>query len=542
MRAVIVGLAAAAACGSHGAAREPDAHTGTQTDATSLDARVRDATTPDALASTSGISPLLFSIDWPSTDAAAPPANSPWPTLVGTAFGSLRTWGSRADWAGIEPTHCSPTDLTTCWNWTDLAAFLHDNNELHFVPADYPDWSNGSAGSGTPPNDVSSTTVCTAIPAGFRSAAGLLAGDCQFQELAFAVAMYACGASCNAANGPWQGRLAIRSFSPGNEVNGKQYFDPPCKSGQAAPCATLARLSEDLYRIIKYVDPTALVGTASFTQLTGDADLGYYLEQSPSPGVSADMLIAHIYGTGDSAGDTTAFAAGMPETNWATRLAGYRALLDDTHHMADKPMWIDEGGWGENFQTNAASTDTCANTDCGCTTAPKTPCMNADSTDNQTIVATSATLTNAPAPGYLVRGYLQMIAAGVARFYWYGVNAGEWGSLGDFAGTTLTPTAADAAWQAMVRWLVGATVGTLTPPTTGTQWTYSIVGKAGMQGCRDVAADASYHALIAWDTAGASTFACGTFSTYCTLADPAGTSHTCSGSAPIGPNPILLEP
>jgi hypothetical protein len=210
--------------------------------------------------------------------------------------------------------------------------------------------------------------------------------------------------------------------------------------------------------------------------------------------------------------------------------------------MVGKPFWIDEGGWGENFQTNAASTDTCANTDCGCTTAPKTPCMNADSTDNQTVVAASATLTNAPAPGYLVRGYLQMIAAGVSRFYWYGVNAGEWGSLGDFAGTTLTPTAAASAWLAMYRWLVGATVGTLTPPTTGTQWTYSLAGKTGLRGCSDVAADASYRALIAWDTAGASTIACSGMSSYCMLADPAGTSHPCAGSAPIGPNPILLEP
>ena len=546
LAAIVLSLTA---CGFHSPAVTDSAPGGTNDVSAGSDAPLAG----DAAVAHTGVSPMMFSINWPANPASAPKVNTPWPTLAGSDIGSLRTWGSDVDWAGIETARCDPTQLDdSCWSWASLTAFLAHNNDVHFVAADYPDWSHpvGGAGSGVLPDDLTmpTGTDCVNIPQPFRTAALLPQDDCAFQEFVFALAMKTCD-GCTEANG-WHGTLQIRSFSPGNEVNSKQYLTPPCQKNKATPCANLARAATDLQRIVKYVDPTVTVGTPSFTQAAGYNDLKYYLEQSPSPGDVADVLVFHIYGTGDSANDTQAFAAGMPEVNWATRLASYAALTTGAQdHMVGKPMWVDEGGWGENYQTNGDSTASCANSDCGCLDAPAKPCMDADSIANETIVTKKATLTNAPAPGFLVRGYLQMLAAGVARFYWYAPGAGEWGSLGDYikATATLQKTATAYAWSAMYQWLIGATMGTLSH--TGTQWTYSITGKdpTRLTGCSPTALAApGYTALIAWDTMQSSTIDCGIYHSYCRLFEVPldnGGSHPCVGGlAPLDGNPILLEP
>jgi hypothetical protein len=520
-------------CGSHGAS-STDAPTGSS-DAAS------DATSDGAIVH-GGLSPAMFSINWPTSSVTSPASHNPWPTSVGSNYGSLRTWGSIVDWVGIEPAECTdPTSLGSCWVWNQLDAMLADTRSLgvdalHFVTADYPSWSNGSGTSATLPIDIGSNAACTSIPQAFRDAAGLAAGDCFYQDFVFALAMHAC-ATCNAATGPWQGSLAIRSFSPGNEVNGKGYVDPPCSGSATTPCAQVARMASDLYKIVKYVDPTVVVGTPSFTQLDGSDAMRNYFTYASTHGDIADVDIFHIYGEQGEIG------AGMPETNWSSRIAGYAALAPGT------PMWVDEGGWGQNFQTYAAGQAcTGSASDCGCKDAPKAACMDADNVgSNETI----DTLVTAPPAGYLVRGYLLMIAGGVERFYWYSPGADEWGSLADCNGgssCTNTPTSAAFAWASMYQWLVGATMGTLAQ--SGTQYTYPIAMKDPTRpaGCSNALAAAGYHAVIAWDTTAASTLDCAGYTHYCTLfegsASPfdSGASHPCNGSVELGPNPVLLEP
>jgi hypothetical protein len=524
-------------CGSHGA------HS-TDASSTSIDASAIDASaTSDGASVHGGIPTTMFSINWPTDSVVAPKRNNPWPTSVGADYGSLRTWGSIVDWNGIEPNPCAdPTTLDTCWVWTQLDAMVADTHgigvdELHFVTADYPPWSNGSGTSATLPTDITSTTACTAIPAAFRTAAGLAAGDCSYQGFVFALAMHSC-ATCNAATGPWQGAMTIRSFSPGNEVNGKGYVDPPCSGSATTPCAQVARMASDLYKIVKYVDATVVVGTPSFTQLDGSDAMRNYFTYASAYGDIADVDIFHIYGQNGEIG------AGMPEVNWTSRIAGYSELAPG------KPMWVDEGGWGQNFQTNSAG-QACGSSasDCGCSDAPIAACMDADNVGSNELIDG---LLTAPPAGYLVRGYLAMLAGGVQRFYWYAPGADEWGSFADCAGgsaCTNTPTSAAFAWASMYRWLVGATLGTLAQ--TGSQYTYPIAMKdsARPTGCGTIAsAPANYHALIAWDTAGASTFDCTGYSSYCTLFEGSaapfgsGAAHPCSGSVQLGPNPILLEP
>ena len=237
----------------------------------------------------------------------------------------------------------------------------------------------------------------------------------------------------------------------------------------------------------------------------------------------------------------------IPEATWGSRIAAYQELLTAKNHMSGKPMWIDEGGWGQNFQTNAGGQACDADTVCGCADAAINPCMQADGLTNDTLLG----LTNAPAPGYLVPAYLQIIASGVERFYWYSVGSDEWGSFADCVGPgtcVYEKTATAWAWGSMVQWLVGATLAQ--PVVTGTQTTTAITAKdpAMPTGCASSSAGPDYQATIAWDTAGPSTLACGAYTHYCALfegnAKPfsAGTSHPCTGEAPVGPIPILLEP
>ena len=493
-----------------------------------------------------GLSLSTFSINWPTKSAVTPPANNPWPTLAGDDYGSARTWGSVVDWVGIEPAmECDPTKIEDpCWQWTELDSFLSRARAVHFVPANYPTWANKATGAGANaklPTDVSGTGDCANLPQDFRTAAKLAPGDCMFQELMFAVAMHTCTGCGPAATGPWQGTLAIRSFSSGNEINGAEFVSPPCKANSTASCAALGRMSEDLYKIVKYVDSTVTVGTPSFTQVLGHVDMRAYLELDTHPGQFADAMVFHIYGQGLANGADFYKNAGMPEVNWGSRIANYAALLDDAHHMTGKPMWVDEGGWGENFQTNLAG-EKCGATDCGCATAPVAACMTADSLTNTSVLG----MTVAPAPGFLVRGYVQMIAAGVDRFYWYGPGADEWGSWATYETPSFVPMATATAWHSMVRWLVGTHAGTLA--NANTQWTYSITGKTGTRGCSSEAAGADYAAVIAWDTNAATTISCGNATHYCTLFENAappfgdGMEHACAGSVALGPNPILLEP
>jgi hypothetical protein len=536
LRNVVIAIVVGAGCSSPRGGSLPD-------DARPADTAI-DTSSTDAPISHIGLAPTMFSINWPTRDVMTPPSNNPWPTVAEGEYGSLRTWGSVVDWANIEKTRCNPLDH--CWDWTQLDAMIARSrqlgvDQLHFVTADYPGWSNGNLGSGVLPNDIASGGACSNIPASFRVAAGLVDGDCQFQEFVFALAMHACP-TCNTATGPWQGMLAIRSFSPGNEVNGKEYVDPPCSSTATTPCDMVARMASDLHRIIKYVDPTTVVGTPSFTQVGGDAAMRNYLERARGYGDIADVMIFHIYGQAGSV------VAGMPEATWGTRIARYAELRTAANYMLDKPMWVDEGGWGQNFQTNDMG-QLCKNdTNCGCITSPVSACMDANNADhNETITG----VVTAPAPGYLVRGYLQMIASGVDRFYWYGPGSDEWGSLADCVGDTTActnqRTAGGFAWHSMYQWLVGVEATAHT--TIGTQYSVAITGKdpARAIGCATTLAPAGYHATIAWDTTATPALDCGGYTHYCTLFETTasglspGTAHPCVGSVNLGPNPILLE-
>jgi hypothetical protein len=479
---------------------------------------------------------------------------------IGSAYGSLRTWYSQVDWADLETARCDPQSLDAgCWNWAPLDAFIALSTQdagvssIHYVIGNYPHWASNTPPDGgtiapVVPYDVGDAgPVCSAMPAGFLANAGLLPGDCQFQEFAFALAMHTC-AGCVADQGPWAGPLSIRSFSPGNEINDPTFVSPKCDTGSTVGCANVARMAADLRRIVKAVDPTVIVGTPSTTNPTA---MAAYLSSGGDggPGLAADVLIYHIYGETPDAGNDVTVRAGMPEDDWAGRIQAYTALqANPAYQMQSKPTWVDEGGWGQNFQTNLSG-QACAASECGCAASPIAPCMNAGSIENQTPFGN----TTAPAPGFLVRAYLTMIDNQVDRFYWYAAGADEWGSMADYSGAVFQPTATRHAWASMVRWLVGASLGTIRPGT-GTQLTVQIAAKDAAQpsGCGDAEAGPGYQAEIAWDTLSTtSTLACGSFGHFCTLFEgdggipyAAGAQRACpdGGTVTLGPNPILLEP
>jgi hypothetical protein len=341
----------------------------------------------------------------------------------------------------------------------------------------------------------------------------------------------------------------------------------------------MARMQADAYKIFHYVDSQhAQVGTPSFTgrfktgstteRIDGHQDMAAYLGvQVPAYGGTpvnyTDILIFHLYGN-----NSAAKFSGMPEiadTNctdcesWASHIFNYKTLLN-------KPLWIDEGGWGGNFQTNTggrACTD--VNDKCGCVDAPKRACMNADNVLSNVVETGSDdnfSRTNPPAPGYLVRAYMQAIAGGIASFYWYSTGADETGSLADCTGGTnrgdcnkFVPQAAGFAWNSMYKWFVGANFdGQGIQNVSGTtQYTYKIGSKNPPRtDCQGNPATSSYNALVVWNIGNTSTqFSCGNYKHYCTLFEgtsagnySAGTIHSCSLSGSVFPtgNPILLQP
>jgi hypothetical protein len=433
-----------------------------------------------------------------------------------------------------------------------------------------------------------SSTTCTSIPSDVlnnaRNRLGLFKGDCQWQEFVYALAEHE-NPSFDPIHGIYKGTLKFRSFSSGNEVDAS-WVNPPCNSLDSQhqmACIKLIKMQADACVILRYVDSTFTgCGTPSFTKSTSTY-AGYYLSLAPSlinppplttsnkAGDFADILIGHMYA------DSNAETAGQPEQSgpgcptdkmcdWPHKVTAFTNLLNNSnYHMVGKKFRIDEGGWGQNFQTNSGG-QLCSdpNNACGCMGSPKSACMDADSLGNETILGE----INAPAPGYVVRSYLEALANGAESFFWYTPGSDEWGSFADCPKVNMVPcpsditpanfTASAYAYLSLYDWAVGSTfnsAGIQNPPGT-TKYTYSITAKDNTKtmGCSSAAPSSNYVATIAWDqNQGGSTLACDTFHTWqycaafstvaCGIGQPfcRDTAHPCSGSVPLGPNPILLE-
>ena len=531
----------------------------------------------------------FFGFNWAANNVGTPPDNNPWPTAIGPNFGRFRTWDTPTGWQATESSR-------RVYSWTNLDRLFTDvfspspngnpnaKIEITTGAGDVPSWALDSTScvsnstTGLPCDATDTTTVCSNIPSAVRSGAALFDGDCQWQEYVYTLAMHEC-ATCTPTTGVYQGKLTFRSLSPGNEVDTNNFITTPCSSTNTSVCDALIKMQADACKLLKWVDSTFTgCATPSFTDALNDGASTYASRASsyiPSgqpnmAGDYTDVLVGHIYGdpNPNHAGQPEiAGTCGTPCRSWPTKIGQFTSLLTSANHMNGKLFRIDEGGWGRNFQTNTGGQACTSDTTCGCAppSSPIRACMDANSLANESIEGSSDTFTetNAPAPAYLVRSYLEVLSSGAESFFWYNPGSDEWGSFADCpsscnsAITSSNYTATAYAYASLYQWAVGSTFSTSGIQNTSgtTKYTYGITAKSSSNsmGCSSTAAASTYAGTIAWDLSSASSLSCGTgtgrYTQYCSAYS--GTSqpfskdsaHTCTsgGSIPLGPTPILFE-
>lgn len=284
--------------------------------------------------------------------------------------------------------------------------------------------------------------------------------------------------------------------------------------------AQLVSLAHDAYTIIKSIDPGAQVLTPS---TAAGSDPSAWLASYLAAGGSAYADIGTYHGY---MGNTNVSPFPYPDQSSTPGSTGYcqpssnppasctgseidkynniRTAMDQ-NGMAGKPLFDDEGSWGQasNMENLTSTTD------------PNTA------------------LTNSTIPvAWLARYYLLQASLGVARVDWYqwaptdeSNASNDWGNLQDSSGIV---TPAGNAYGEIYKWLVGASPA---GPCAANGDTYTCVYMRS----------GGYQAIAVWNTSGtAGTFTPGSpYTEYRTITDQVTTIS--GGTVPIGLVPVLIE-
>ncbi len=207
---------------------------------------------------------------------------------------------------------------------------------------------------------------------------------------------------------------------------------------------------------------------------------------------AVDILSAHIYPNNYT-----------PEQipNQVASVRGSFSASD----LATKPLWSDEGGWGQN--SNA-------------------PQINNGDPDLEA--------------AWIARFYLMNWASGLVRSYWYEWDNAAYGTLWNptsIPGCTTSFTSGflcsgGTAYQQVYNWMLGSTLTNCS--VVGTGWTCNLVQSNGSP------------AQIIWDISQTcSNGSCGTIQysvspTFNTYQDLTGVTHTINGTVPVGIKPVFV--
>jgi len=206
-------------------------------------------------------------------------------------------------------------------------------------------------------------------------------------------------------------RGKIHAYEIWNEVDHKAFW--------SGSFTKLAELEREAYTILKSIDPSITVVSASMT-MTTKATLNDYF--SAGNGKFADVIGYHFY---------------TPETPAGPIFLKYLPYLRDAldkHGLAGKPIWNTETGW-------------LIPEDDGHFSDPR----------NSTMWKTWALPTPEQAAGYVIRALLIERLVGIERFYWYGWNHN---GMGLTSGLGSPVRKAGLTYLAAMRWFVGSTVKT----------------------------------------------------------------------------------
>jgi len=298
-----------------------------------------------------------------------------WPTVP---FGAIRTSGT--SWGALEPEKGN-------FDWHSLDTWV-SQAQAHHVALDYvflntPQWAstrpneacnNGPHGCAAPPHPEDWEEFVTAVVTRYK------------------------------------GR--INSYELWNEPNASGYW-----TGTPQQMVDMASRA---YRIIKSVDPNALVVSPSASSTGWPSPADVWLDQylSAGGGKYADVIAWHGYsGRNDR--------PSLPPEDLVKQINVVKAVMAK-HHLSNLPLWSTEGGWGKNSQLPSDE-------------------QQAD---------------------FIAKWYLIQFTNGVSRAYWYQWDNANWGTLWTDSG--LTP--AGVAMQQVYDWMKDTTASTPCRQTGASLW------------------------------------------------------------------------
>jgi len=368
--------------------------------------------------------------------------SDPWPT--GQVPGSDRMWNA---WGAQRIKVNTARDV---YDWTAFDKFLAGAkaagiDDVLYTLSDTPDWASqrGSRCKGPGNPDYTCTgpadTVCGIHGACYTNVDLKDDGtgtDKTWKDWVTAVATH--------ANSLDPTKYAhIRAWEIWNEFFRTRHFPHETNNfSWLGSYNQLIRMARDARKIIKAIDPSALIATPSSTVgRPGSEILANFLYCNQHPltkctlgsagSQTIDIVCDHAYETD-----------GKPERlGWAFKnLKGYLSATDKK-----KPLWISEGGWGLDRKY-------------------PDPALQV---------------------GFIARWRTILLSNGVARSYWYGYDFPGSGTLWNKESGKLT--AAGVAEQQLQKWFVGQTFGGCT--TEKTVWACTV----GQN-------------LMVWNSAGNSTY------------------------------------
>jgi hypothetical protein len=299
----------------------------------------------------------------PTANGARTIHNEPWPSVP---IGSIRLWDTSTDWLQLNPEK-------GVYNWRLLDEYL-DQAHAHGVDVLYtfgrvPKWAS-----------TNPTGKCGAIPGVCYPVKDIQDWD----NFVSALVKHAKG--------------RIHAYELWNEAD-----NPPFWSGDDA---TMLEMAKRASKIIKSIDPTAIVLTPSYFSSAPPGETR--IEEMAS---SFSRFFAAGGGNYVDAVSMHGYMGSEPE-NVSGLIARIKAVMA-SYGQSAKPVWDTEAAWG-----------------------PGTPDQAA----------------------FLARSYALHWAEGVQRFYWYKWNSkmGGIGTLWDPDRRTLREPG--AAYGEVCRWLVGATM------------------------------------------------------------------------------------
>ena len=187
---------------------------------------------------------------------------------------------------------------------------------------------------------------------------------------------------------------------------------------------TMVTMAQHASKIIKSIDPSALILSPAVTASSGPGWLSAFLAEGG--GAYVDVIAFHGYSSANA-------------EDILNVIAVYKKVMH-VHGAARKPMWDTEANWAGSGNLQPP--------------------------------------TIAHQVGFIPKYYLLQWSQGVSRFVWYAYDGGRWGGLRTASGG---PSLAATAYDETYRWMVGASLSAPCSADAAKIWTCTLSRPGGYQ-------------------------------------------------------------